>query len=109
MTDAFNIAIVDPRTFQVSVGDQPLGCIYGIKLHVAADLIPPILEVTVPEIHGKMDDALKASITKTIEAVQAHGGQIKFRPWVDLKLDTNLAEQTLAEASLKEQLIPNGE
>lgn len=109
MPDAFNIAIVDPRTILVSVGDHPIGCILDLKLHVAADLIPPILEVTVPEIHGEMDDALKASITKTIEAVQAHGGQVKFRKWEDLKLDTNDAEQKLAEASIKEQLIPNGE
>jgi hypothetical protein len=100
------IEIHDPRNITVYEGDQQLGSVIELKLHAAVDKIPPIFEVSVMEIVPEMSDVMKLSIKRTMEVAKRCGAQIKIRPISECEMETNPEEQTQAEQSLKEQLIP---
>ncbi len=99
------IEIYDLRRLCISVGEAQIGFIQELKLHASADKIPPILEVTLPEIVQEMSDEVKKGIGDAIEVLQSYGAQIHFRPMGDFTLEANPEEQTQAEQALVEQVI----
>lgn len=112
MTDAPHaplcIEIRDPRNITVLVDGIPIGSITELKLHAASDKIPPVFEITFPEIPPNMDDTVKEAIGRSVEAVRKSGcgAQIHYKRMVEFQLESNPEEQTQAEKSLQEQLIP---
>lgn len=104
--DPLSIEVHDTRNIVVLDGARPLSCIQSIKFEVAADQIPPILEVEVPSVMESMSEELKGSIETTIEAVQRHGGLVTFRDPSGFEMDTNGQEQVEAEKTLRAAFLP---
>lgn len=111
MTDSaphapLRIEIHDPRNIAVYEGENQLGGVQELKLHVATDKIPPIFEVTVLEIVPEMSDSVRLDIETTTEVARRCGAQVRVMPLAECVMESNPEEQAQAEQSLQEQLIP---
>lgn len=102
------IEIKDMRNIRVLWDGKFLGAIQSITMHASADNIDPVLKVVVPEVLDSYSGDLKKTLGCTIEAIQAHGGQVEFMAGSDFQMDSNPEGQGDAEAALKEQVIGNG-
>jgi len=97
-----------PQGVRIHGDGDTLGFIYAIRVELAADQIPPIIEVTMPDFTDpecSLSEGAMESFSLTMEVMRRHGVQVKLRPLREFDLEQNPEEQGKAEATLRQMLV----